>query len=519
MWRMLGELSVVAAMVVGFWFPNLDLKTVPSPSCPLTGDVVVPLSEDLLLANRGEAASFFGPVDVDIPAGTYDIILASYDAHFIKVDQVQPHEQWALQGLDAGIVVFTSEATPDLPSDQETITAVVASGVALPELSALIARHAFYPDPEDNPNSIAPLCAAFRRVVPEEGRIVVSKIVETGSSDHVFSFEGALKADLMDGESAVQVVSPGSHQVKELVRPDWVLDSIDCDNSESRVDVGTATATFVVHPGETVTCAFTNRSVVGLLGEIGDLVWEDLDGDGIQDEDEPGVPAVEVELRDSGSKAVVEATRTDGSGRYLFGHVPEGGYLVVFIPPSGFGFSPADQGADDRIDSDVVAASSGTAPFFLGPGVTDLTRDAGLIRQAVSPSSSTSTTSIPPGSTTSTSVSSVSSTSTTSPDSLPFTGPSITPAGGIWAAFLVAIGFLALLATGADPVYVARGRLAAPSSIRPSRCDRCGLTLVAWEGLAPGAEPWGLELLACPRCTRFHQMPVMLPPDPWGPVA
>ena len=31
-------------------------------------------------------------------------------------------------------------------------------------------------------------------------------------------------------------------------------------------------------------------------GSIGDYVWKDLNGDGIQDSDEPGIPCVTVEV-------------------------------------------------------------------------------------------------------------------------------------------------------------------------------------------------------------------------------
>ena len=51
-------------------------------------------------------------------------------------------------------------------------------------------------------------------------------------------------------------------------------------------------------PDDTV-CATATQTII-VNGEIGDFVWLDLDGDGVQDAGEPGLGGVTVELRDSG---------------------------------------------------------------------------------------------------------------------------------------------------------------------------------------------------------------------------
>lgn len=53
-------------------------------------------------------------------------------------------------------------------------------------------------------------------------------------------------------------VSPGIYQVTEAVPKDWEPYLIVCDNAASSGDLGTATATFDVGPGEHVTCTFGN---------------------------------------------------------------------------------------------------------------------------------------------------------------------------------------------------------------------------------------------------------------------
>ena len=66
-------------------------------------------------------------------------------------------------------------------------------------------------------------------------------------------------------------------------------------------------------------------------GSIGDLVWEDLDGDGVFDAGEPGLGGVTVELLDGGATTVLASTVTDGTGAYDFTKLPAGDYLVDIV--------------------------------------------------------------------------------------------------------------------------------------------------------------------------------------------
>ena len=61
-------------------------------------------------------------------------------------------------------------------------------------------------------------------------------------------------------------------------------------------------------------------------GIIGDYVWRDIDGDGLQDPGESGIPGVEVELHQGGELLTVSVT--DSNGNYLFDGLCEGMYIV-----------------------------------------------------------------------------------------------------------------------------------------------------------------------------------------------
>ena len=108
---------------------------------------------------------------------------------------------------------------------------------------------------------------------------------------------------------------------------------------------------------------------------IGDRVWIDADGDGIQDANEVGLSGVTVTLKDANGN-LVTTTTTDGNGNYLFADVVPGAYTVVFQAPADWTFTAKDAGADD-VDSDASAA--GIAAVTVAAGATDLTIDAGLV--------------------------------------------------------------------------------------------------------------------------------------------
>ncbi|MEM6395961.1 MAG: SdrD B-like domain-containing protein [Bacteroidota bacterium] len=84
---------------------------------------------------------------------------------------------------------------------------------------------------------------------------------------------------------------------------------------------------------------------------LGDLVWLDVNNDGMFNPGEEGVPGVTVQLFTNDATPVeipvgpdgiygtaddaLGGTSTDGVGNYLFQNLPEGEYIVVITPPAG----------------------------------------------------------------------------------------------------------------------------------------------------------------------------------------
>jgi hypothetical protein len=117
------------------------------------------------------------------------------------------------------------------------------------------------------------------------------------------------------------------------------------------------------------------------LAAIGDYVWEDANGNGLQETDEPPVAGVVVRLFTQ-DHVLVGATQTGSDGRYGFSGLQPGGYYLVFDPttlPPGYRFTLANQG-DRALDSDADPVTGATAVVVLVAGQTDLTWDAGVVK-------------------------------------------------------------------------------------------------------------------------------------------
>jgi hypothetical protein len=131
-----------------------------------------------------------------------------------------------------------------------------------------------------------------------------------------------------------------------------------------------------------VALACSPRMVAG-NSSVGDLVWSDDNGNGLQDSGEQGVSDVTVWLLDKGG-GIVQQTTTDGNGAYSFPEVEDGEYSLRFSAPAGMGFTLMDSGKDDELDSDVYQASGETEPFTLTESA-DKSRDAGLVGEMPEP--------------------------------------------------------------------------------------------------------------------------------------
>ncbi|WP_105992813.1 SdrD B-like domain-containing protein [Staphylococcus simulans] len=80
--------------------------------------------------------------------------------------------------------------------------------------------------------------------------------------------------------------------------------------------------------------------------ELGDYVWNDLNENGIQDKDEPGLKDVQVTLTNPDNSILT--TVTDAKGNYKFSQIPNGKYKIAFTTPAGFVPTKTGQGEADN---------------------------------------------------------------------------------------------------------------------------------------------------------------------------
>jgi uncharacterized repeat protein (TIGR01451 family) len=104
-----------------------------------------------------------------------------------------------------------------------------------------------------------------------------------------------------------------------------------CDNQASTVVVNAST-----DPVNNVDFGYAPTA----NGQIGDTVWRDLNGDGVQSGvQETGIPGVavwlEIDLNGDGNWTRVMTQTTDANGNYLFTGLPDGSYRVVVDDASG----------------------------------------------------------------------------------------------------------------------------------------------------------------------------------------
>jgi len=161
-------------------------------------------------------------------------------------------------------------------------------------------------------------------------------------------------------------------------------------NSLYTIDASTAEATFVgsILPAQDVeACACNFGNFIDL--QIGDKVWADLNFDGIQNIEEPGLKDVTVNLLNGDGTAYLDdtnnpvSTTTNTYGIYNFRGLIPGNYIVEFELPTGTSFSDKDMGGDDSKDSDADAISGRTGVITLSGSTNNRDADAGIMNADV----------------------------------------------------------------------------------------------------------------------------------------
>lgn len=116
------------------------------------------------------------------------------------------------------------------------------------------------------------------------------------------------------------------------------------------------------------------------LAQLGDRVWVDANGNGIQETGEANVEGQVVNLYriENEQPVFVGTTTTNAEGNYYFTNLEPGNYVVEFVPVPGRPFTLQNTPDDDGQDSDADPATGRTHIIPLEPGDIDHTIDAGV---------------------------------------------------------------------------------------------------------------------------------------------
>ncbi|MGI6423584.1 MAG: choice-of-anchor K domain-containing protein [Candidatus Dojkabacteria bacterium] len=149
------------------------------------------------------------------------------------------------------------------------------------------------------------------------GKIVIKKLVEPDTDSTEFTFTGDVAGTIGHNGTIEKIVVPGEYSVAETSLTGWNLKSLVCDDTDS--SASGYTARIKVGDNETVTCTFTNEK----LGKISGYKYEDKNGNGIWDAEEPALDGWTI------NNGLGDSTTTNASGYYEFTSLPVGNTYTI----------------------------------------------------------------------------------------------------------------------------------------------------------------------------------------------
>ncbi len=205
-----------------------------------------------------------------------------------------------------------------------------------------------------------------------------------GVEVHLFDCEGNYISSTTtdaNGNYLFDLLFPGEYMINFDISGldeacDFTLQNqSDDDTLDSDANLAGDTECFTINAGDMI--HDIDAGLIPLAG-LGDYVWHDVNGNGVQDAGEEGIGSVRVDLFDD-SGVLIGTTYTDSNGYYEFINLYPGDYYVKFTAPNGYDITFAHEGGNDTHDSDVDNSNgSGTTQMInLEPGEFDESIDAG----------------------------------------------------------------------------------------------------------------------------------------------
>jgi len=205
-----------------------------------------------------------------------------------------------------------------------------------------------------------------------------------GSTGNGTTFTSATVTTDVAGNYLIQNIIPGNYTVTFAISTSGmnaitVKGAIltDTDNSDADETTG-ETGPFDVESNQMID--YVDAGFYRYV-HVGDFVWEDMNGDGIQDPGEPGLGGVRIQLVRVSDGTIYNKT-TDINGNYLYDDADQlspGVYHLHFLPNPGYYIIDQDVTTDD-LDSDPDPTTEMTIDFTLESGQEILDWDAGMYK-------------------------------------------------------------------------------------------------------------------------------------------
>ncbi len=409
------------ALLVSLWLVPSTAQAAPSAQAPLNEwsyvctDLDQRINVSTVGMGIGNESEYFGPATLNVADGVVSLDFVEFVTAQVIVRKFRD---------DAGpvpgqAVVFTPNvgapqtltAPTDIISDSRgeqayvyrarfeeatTVTAEVTDGVASGNFSTPRSFVLFIYS--SNPQFISVGQTFYDFVFRSSATETLAIPTASQARDVLVDFDVTdLKSDARYVDITATVGSPpnqisdsqrltSSNQGDELAFAQLLLPNVPGDATEITIAVDSPPRN-PLPGGASAILGTASVRLECIVGALGDFVFADSNGNGLQDEGEPGVPGVTVNLLDGAGNPVlgddgqpITAT-TDDNGEYIFEMLNPGQtYIVEFVAPEGSTFTLLNAG-DDEVDSDADPLTGRSAPITLGEGQVDLTIDAGLVAE------------------------------------------------------------------------------------------------------------------------------------------
>jgi hypothetical protein len=309
-----GTVFVVSGAIGDFVWNDLDQNGIQDPGEPGIDGVTVTLKDNngILLDTTVTASNGFYQF-VGLSAGTYTV----------TVDTASP----ALTGMLAS-PVFASGSTPATDSNPNPETVTLATDTSSDQ-TIDFGFYAFVPPTGQIGDFVwKDLNQDGIQDPGEPGINGVTVTLKDGASNVI-----ATTTTAGDGAYLFTGLGAGTYSVEvDTSSPALagLMPTFENAGGDPEKDSNPNPATVVLATNSSVDLSVDFGYIPTPAGSIGDFVWQDLNGDGIQGNatDEPGIPGVTVQLLGPGD-VVVATTTTDPDGYYLFTGLSAGTYKVV----------------------------------------------------------------------------------------------------------------------------------------------------------------------------------------------